>query len=129
MLLTVVLFGIGVLAAGLMIGAGFLVTGRLELESLQMVGYVGGLIFAMMQMGLLVQEAVAARSQQRLRASAAGWAGFVLAVLLMAVLSLVAVFFQGPLSWFSLHLGNLIAAVTAMAASVALYAGRTDFTR
>jgi len=128
-LLTVVLFGIGVLAAGLMIGAGFLVTGRLELESLQMVGYVGGLIFAMMQMGLLVQEAVAARSQQRLRASAAGWAGFVLAVLLMAVLSLVAVFFQGPLSWFSLHLGNLIAAVTAMAASVALYAGRTDFTR
>ena len=41
----------------------------------------------------------------------------------------VAVFVQGPSTWISLHLGNLIVAIAAMAAAVVLYAGRTDFTR
>jgi len=34
-----------------------------------------------------------------------------------------------PYSWPSLHLGNLVGAMAAGAATVALYAGRTDFTR
>lgn len=128
-LLPAVLFGIGVVATGLVMGAEALATGRLEIASLQLVGYVGGLMFMMTQMGLLAQEAVAARGQRRLRAAAAGWAGFAGAVLLFAALSVAAFVFQGPLTWISLHLGNLVVAATAMVASVALYAGRTDFTR
>jgi len=128
-LLPAVLFGIGVLAAALVMGAGYLVTGKLELESLHIVGYVGGLMLMGLMIGLLAQEATAAHRQRRLRAAAAGWAGFVVAVLFLAALSVAAFLLQGPLTWISLHLGNLIVAVTAMAASVALYAGRTDFTR
>jgi hypothetical protein len=131
-LLPVVLFGIAVLAAGLVIGAGSLVTGKLELESLNIVGYVGGMMFMMMMMGLLAQEATAARRQRRLRAAAAGWAGFVVAVLLFAALSVAALYLaapQGFVTWTHLNLGNLIVAVTAMVAFAALYAGRTDFTR
>ena len=128
-LMSLVLLGIGVLAAALALGTGFLVTGRFELESLQIVGFVGGLMFAILQIIPLVQEAVVARDQQRLRAAAAGWAAFVMAVLLFALLSVGAFIFQGPLTWPSLHLGNLLVAGTAMLASVALYAGRTDFTR
>ena len=127
MLLSVVLFGVGVLAATLLVGAEALITGKLELESLRMVGYVGGLLFMQMQMGLLAQEATAARGQGRLRAAAAGWAAFVLAVLLLAALSLAAV--QEALTWIHLTLGSLIVALSAMLASAALHAGRTDFTR
>lgn len=128
-LLPVILYGIGVLGAGLVMGAEALVSGKLELEALNMVGYVGGLIFMMVQMGLLAQEATAAHQQRRRRAAVAGWAGFVGAVLLLVTLSLAALVLQWPLTWISLHLGNLIVAVPAMFASVALYAGRTDFTR
>ena len=78
---------------------------------------------------LLVQEATAAHRQRRRRAAAAGWAGFVVAVLFLAALTTAAFAFRGPMTWPSLHLGNLVVAVTAMVASVALYAGRTDFTR
>ncbi len=128
-LLPVVLFAIGVLAAGLVMGTEALVTGKLELESVHIVGYVGGLMLGVGLMVLLGQEAVAAHGQRRLRAAAAGWAGFVVAVLAWAALTTMAVLVQGPLTWASLHLGNLLVAVTAMAASAALYAGRTDFTR
>jgi len=126
-LLPVVLFAIGVLAAGLVIGAGFLVTGKLELETLHLVGYVGGLMFMMVMMGLLAQEALAAHGQQRPLGAIAGWAGFVVAVLLLTALSLAAVL--GFLTWIHLNLGNLIVAVMAMTVSVAMYAGRNDFTR
>lgn len=128
-LLPVILFGIGVLAGGLVVATVALVTGRLEMETLQMVGYVGSLMFMMTQMGLLAQEATAAHRQQRRRSAAAGWAGFAVAVLILTTLSLLVIRFQGPLTWISLHLGNLAMAVVAMVASVTLYAGRTDFTR
>ena len=128
-LMSVVLFGVGILAVGLSLGTDFLATGRLEIESLHIIGYVGGLMFAMLQMMPLAQEAVAARSQSRSRAATAGWVGFVVAVLFYAALTVAAFVLQGPLTWPSLHLGNLIVAVTAMVASVALYAGRTDFTQ
>lgn len=126
-LLPVVLFAIGVLASGMMMVAGFLITGRLELESLHIVGFVGGQLFAYVQLGILVQEAAAARSQQRSRASAIGWASFVGTVLLLALLYLGLA--QELLTWTQLIVGHLIVAVVAMVASVALYRGRTDFTR
>lgn len=128
-LLPVVLLGVGVLAAGLLIGAESLLTGTFEIEALHIAGYVGGLIFMILMMGLLAQEATAAHRQRRSRAAAAGWASFALAVLLLGGLSAAAFALQGPLTWPSLHLGNLIAASAAMAVGVALYAGRTDFTR
>jgi len=128
-LLPAVLFGIGVLAAGLMIVVNALVTGTLELESLHIAGYVGGMMFMMILMGLLIQESTAAYRQRRRRAAAAGWTGFVVAVLFLAGLTTAAMFLQGPMTWPSLHLGNLIVAVTAMVATVALYTRRTDFTR
>ncbi len=127
-LLPVVLFGIGLVAAALMLGVDSLVTGKLEIESLHIVGYVGGLILMMQSMGLVVQEAVAAHRQRRLRAAVAGWAGFAVAVLFLTGLSATAVFLQGPRTWLSLHLGNLIVAVMAMATAVTLYVHRTDFT-
>lgn len=126
-LLPVVLFGIGVLAAGLVMGVESLVTGNLELETLNIIGFVGGQLFAYVQMGLLAQEATAAHGQQRLRAAAAGWAAFAATVLLLAGLYLALA--QQFLTWTHLILGHLIVAVMAMAASVALYTGRTDFTR
>lgn len=128
-LLSAILFGIGVLAAGLVMGAGSLARGKLEIESLHMVGYVGGLMLMMQMMGLAAQEAAAARRQRRPRAAAAGWAVFVAAMLFLAALDSAAFYFQGPLTWMSLHLGNLIVAAAAAAVSVELYAGRTDFTR
>lgn len=128
-LLPIVLFGIGVCAAALMLGVEFLITGKLALESLHIVGYVGGLIFMGLMIGLLTQEATAAHRQRRLRAATAAWAGFAAGVLLLAGLTVAVVFLQGPLSWPILHLGNLIVAMTAMVATVLLYSGRTDFTR
>jgi hypothetical protein len=126
-LLSVILFAIGVLGAGLMIGVDSLVSGKFALESLQIVGYVGGLMFAMTQIGLLIQESIAARLQGRLRASMAGWAVFALTALLAMVLPMGAAW--GLMGWPHLHLFNLIAALVAMVGSVALYKGRTDFTR
>jgi hypothetical protein len=127
--LPAILFVIGVLAAALVISADALVTGKLALESLHIVGYVGGMMFMGMMIGLLVQESTAAHRQGRLRAAAAGWASFVVAMLFLASLTAAAVFLQGPMSWPSLHLGNLIVALATMVASVAMYTGRTDFTR
>jgi hypothetical protein len=127
--LPAILFAIGVLAAALVISADALVTGKLALESLHIVGYVGGMMFMGMMIGLLVQESTAAHRQGRLRAAAAGWASFVVAMLFLASLTAAAVFLQGPMSWPSLHLGNLIVALATMVASVAMYTGRTDFTR
>jgi ABC-2 type transport system ATP-binding protein len=66
------------------------------------------------------QEATAARRQRRRRAAAAGWAGFVAAVLLFSALSVAAFLVQGPLTWASLHLGNLIIAATVGMGSAAL---------
>lgn len=126
-LLPVALFAIGILAAGLMLGLGYLVTGKLELEAVNLVGFVGGQMFAYAQMGLLAQEATAARGQRRLRAAVAGWAGFAAAVLLLAALYLALA--REVLTWTHLIGGHLIVAAAAGVASVMLYAGRTDFTR
>jgi len=126
-LLPVVLFGIGILAAGLMLGAGYLLAGNLELETMNMVGFVGGQLFAYTQIGLLVQEAAAARGQRRLRASTAGWTVLVVMIVLLAAMYLALA--QQTLTWSHLLLGQLIIAAIAMVATVTLFQGRTDFTR
>lgn len=128
-LVSVVLLTIGVLGAAIVLAASASVAGRLEVESVHIAGYVGGLNFAILQMIPLTQEAAAARSQRRPRAAIAGWATFVLAVLVFAALSAAAFIVQGPLTWPSLHLGNLVVALMAMVASVRLYTRRSDFTR
>jgi hypothetical protein len=126
-ILPLILFVTGALAAGLVIGAGALVSGKLELETLNIVGFVGGLMLAYVQMGVLAQEATAAHNQRRRRAATIGWAAFVVTVMLLAALYLVLAL--QLLTWNHIILGHLIVAVTAMVASVALYTGRTDFTR
>lgn len=129
-LLPVVFLGIGVLAAGLAIAAGALVAGTVELESLSIVGFVGAQMFAYVQLGLMAQESAVARRQRRSRQALAAWTGFAAAVLLLAVLCLVSFLeWMGSLTWLTVILGHLIVAVAAMAATVELYAGRTDFTR
>ena len=126
-ILPVILLGIGILAGALMMGAGYLLNGTLKIESLNLIGFVGGQLFTYVQMGILAQEAKAARDQRRHRAAATGWAGFVVAVVLLAVLYLSLA--QQTLTWNFVILGHLIAAVMAMVLSVELYSGRTDFTR
>ena len=126
-LLPVALCGIGILAAALVITAEALLTGRFEGAALNLVGFVGGQLFAYGQMGPLVREAVAAHGQRRRRAAVAGWGGFVLAVVLLAGSYLALA--QELLTWNHLIAAHLIVAVAAGAASVELYAGRTDFTR
>jgi len=128
-LLPIVLSGLGVLASALVLAGGSLVMGQFEFESVHIVGYVGGMMFMMLLLGLLIQESTAAYRQRRLRAAVIGWGGFVVAVLFLTAVGGAVVVLQGPNSWPTLHTGNLIVAVTAMVTTVALYTGRTDFTR
>jgi hypothetical protein len=121
-LLPVCLFGIGVLAAALVIGVESLITGGLEFETLRMVSGVGGMLFAMLMMGPLAQESTAAHRQRRQRAAVVGWGAFVMSILLLAAC-------QPFLGSVLGNVGQPIVAVMAMVASVALYQGRTDFTR
>jgi hypothetical protein len=126
-LLPAIMFGIGVLAAALVLGADALATGRLAPESVHMPSYVGGLMFVIGVLVLLAQEATAAGRQRRLRAAAAGWASFVAAVLFLAALFVASVWrFPG---WIPLIAGHVLVAVAAMLVIAELYAGRTDFTR
>lgn len=126
-LLPVVLFGIGALAAGLMLGVGYLLAGDLDIETTHIVGFVGGQLFAYTQIGLLVQEAAAARGQRRSRDSAVGWTVFVVAIVLLAILYLTLA--QESLTWSHVGVGHLIVAGMAMVATVTLFQSRTDFTR
>lgn len=126
-LLPVGLLAVGVAAAALVMGAGALVTGRLDPESLNIAGFVGAQLFVYTQLGLLVQEAVAARSQRRGRATVAAWIGFAVAVVLLASLYLVQA--RQLATWNQIILGQLAVAALAMVGTLALYSGRTDFTR
>jgi len=126
-LLPVVLLGIGGLASGLVIGAGVLVTGEFQLRTLQIAGSSGGVLFIYAQLGLLVQEAVAASRQGRRRPAAAGWASIAAAVLFLAVVFLMQSL--QVLTWKHVILGQMIVVLSTMGATVTLYAGRNDFTR
>lgn len=126
-LLPVVLFAFGTLAAAVAIGVESLVRGRFEAETVNIVRYVGGLMFMINLMGLLALEATAATRERRLRQATLGWGVFVVAVPLYTLVTLGAAL--GRLGWPQLDLGNLLLAVMAAAATVMLYGGRTDFTR
>jgi hypothetical protein len=126
-LLPAALFAIGVVAGGLVIAADALLRGAFRSASLHMAGFVGGQMLAYAQMALLAQEATAAHRQRRPRQAAAGWLGLVVAVLLLAALYLV--LSLQLVTWIHLIVGHLLVALMAMAASVALYAGRSDFTQ
>lgn len=126
-LLPTALFGIGVLAAGLVVGAEALRAGRLEPEAVHLPAYVGAMMFAIGAVILAAQEAGAARRQRRLRAAALGSAAFVITVLMLAALFVVSLW--GFPGWIALVAAHLVVAAVAMAAAAALYAGRTDFTR
>lgn len=89
-------------------------------------------MFMMVLMALVIQEAVAAYRQRRMRAELAGWAIFFAAILMLAALSIAAVMMpapEGPMTYNHFQLGNLVFALLAMWGSVALYERRTDFTR
>ncbi len=126
-LLPVLLFGIGILGAALVLGAEYLITGPLPAEALNLAGSVGFQMFTYGMLALLIQETVAAHRQQRRRAVAACWVGFVLAALFLGALHVTLA--RELLVWGHVFLGHLVVAVAAMAATVVLYAGRTDFTR
>jgi hypothetical protein len=126
-LLPAIMFGLGIVAAGLVMGAGALATGSFEPKSLNIATSVGGYLLVYAQIALLLQEANAARRQARQRAAVAGWAGVVIAALFLAVLYLAQA--RGLLTSAHLMVGHLLVVVAAMAATVQLYSGRRDFTR
>lgn len=129
-LLPTIFFGVGILAAGLVMGAGALVRGKFELDTFNLVAFVGGQIFAYVQMGLLAQEATAASRQRRRKAAIGAWAGFGIAVVLLASLYLISAGGRlGSLTWGLLGLGHLVVALAVIGPTVAIFAGRTDFTR
>ena len=121
-LLPAALFAIGLLAAALVLGIGFLISGRLEFETLRMVSGMAGMLFAIVMFGPLAQESTAARRQSRPGAATAGWTVFVLAILSLAVCQL----FLGTLYG---NLMQFVVGLIAMATTVPLYANRNDFTR
>ncbi len=125
-LLPIILFGVGTLGAALVLAAEYLIHGPFPAEALILVGSVGSQMFTYGILALMIQETVAAHRQRRRRAVVACWAGFVLAALFMAALYVV--LSREILTWGQVVLGHLAVAVAAAAATVVLYAGRTDFT-
>ncbi len=126
-LLPTILFGVGILAAGLVMAAAAWVTGSFEPESLRIAGSVGGQLYAYGQIALLVQEAIAARRQRRHRAVLAGWATVAVAALLLGALYMART--GELLTGVHVIASHLLVGVVAMTATVQLYCGRKDFTR
>jgi hypothetical protein len=126
-LLPAVLFGLGTLAAATVLGVELLVTGRLARVSVILPGFVGTMMFLVGLLVLLGSESATALTERRRQEAAAGWTAFAIAVALLTVLS-TASFWRSP-EWASLVAGALLVAIIAMAASVALFASRRDFTR
>jgi len=121
-LLPACLVGLAALAALLKFGLFALVTGNVDLANLGFIGAFTGEFLGYAQMGPLAQEATAARRQQRGRAAILGWTVFVGAVLVLGATMVFRNAIQG-------YLGQLMVVVAAMAVTVWLYEGRTDFTR
>jgi hypothetical protein len=115
------LIGLGALAGGLLVALAAILTGKLEPTPVSMVSSVTGQMFAIALLGPLAQESTAARRQDRGRVAIAGWTAFILAILLLAAFL--------PMDGIFVIVGQATIAVTAMVASAAMYAGRTDFTR
>jgi len=121
-LLPVCLLGLGALAGGAVLGTVFLATGELELMTVLIVGRVGAQMLAIVQLGPLAQEASAAHRQRRSWVAGAGWAAFVVAILLLVAMQ------WAPAEVFGI-VGQMAVAVVLMVASSTMYTNRTDFTR
>lgn len=118
------LVGLSAIAAVLMVGLNTLVVGGRELASLPTIAGFAGQFLGYAQLGPLAQEATAARRQRRTRASVLGWLVFGSAIPLLAA------FFwdQSAITAFG-HLWHLIVLGVVMTMTVALFQGRTDYTR
>ena len=121
-LLPTCLIALGVACTGVLVGLAALSTGGLDATPVRMVVRVAGQLLAVVQLGPLAQESTAARRQRRRSAAALGWTGFAVAILVLAAVQAVEVVAVGLFA-------QLAVAGAAMAASVSLYVGRTDFTR
>ena len=122
-LLPACLVALGALAAIPMLGLAALIGSKVEPASFRMLGALVGQFFAYAQIGPLVQEAVAAKRQGRLGAATAAWSGIVLA------LPFLTAFYWLESQPMLLVLSYLVAIAMVMSGCVALYRGRTDFTR
>lgn len=120
-LLPVCLVGIGVLTGVVLVAVAASLTGDFGLDDLRFVNLFAMQFWAYAQLGPLAQESSSARRQRRGRASFAGWAVFVLAILVLAA-SQFLLESQGG------QLAQLAVALAAMGVTWLLFQGRTDFT-
>lgn len=121
-LVPALLFASSAIVSGLVIGIEYLITRRLDSETLRAVSGIGAMFFAIGQTGPLAQESTAARRQRRSRAMVSGWSVFLVAIAVLTGCQ----FFLGTIY------GNLtvvIVGLIVMTSSMALYRSRTDFTR
>jgi hypothetical protein len=122
-LLPAVLVSLGALAAVPMLGLASLVSGKIDLADLGLLGVLAGQFLAYAQMAPLLHETIAAHSQGRSRAAIIGWLGIILTI---PVLIAFYWFEHQPLVYIP---GYLIVVAALMAVTAVLYQGRTDFTR
>jgi hypothetical protein len=118
---------VGVLAAAVVIAADVMITGAFSFESLNMAGFVGGQMFTYAFMGLLAQEASAARQQQRRGAARTGWSIFVGSIFVIAASYVILA--RRAFTWGHVGLTHCVVALVSMVACIVLYGNRTDFTR
>jgi hypothetical protein len=121
-LLPVSLMALGAVAGALVFGVAGLVTGKMAMKTVYIVGTVGSQMLAIVLMGPLAQEASAAYRQGRRLASTVAWFGFFGSILLLIALQWY------PIKEHVIFL-QLAVAVAIMTTSAALFAHRTDFTR
>lgn len=128
-LVPVVLAVLGAVVSAVVMAIEARITGRLDFESVHFVAYVGGMLFMMAFVALLIQEAVAAFRQGRRAVSIAVWVILVLAVAAYASVTGGVVVYQGPNSWPLLHGGNAVLSLAAAIGTIVLFTRRTDFTK
>ncbi len=121
-LLPACLVGMGVLAGVVLVAAVASLTGDFGFDDLRFVNLFALQFWAYAQLGPLAQESSAARRQRRGRAALAGWAIFVLAILILAASQFLLEALVG-------RLAQLVAALAVMGVAWLLFQSRTDFTR
>ena len=114
--------GLGVRAGVVLVAVVASLTGDFGFDDLRFVKLFALQFYAYAQLGPLAQESSAARRQRRGRATFAGWTVFVLAILVLAAAQFLLESHLG-------QVGQLVTALTVMAAAWLLYQGRNDFTR
>jgi hypothetical protein len=114
--------GLSLLSIPPIFGLGVLLAGKFEASHLTIAGSFALQFWAYAQLGPLAQESSAARRQDRGRAGLLGWAVFAGVILVLAACQFFLRSTQGTL-W------QVVVIVVAIGVAVALYQGRTDFTR